>query len=120
MLVVIVGGVLFYMKEHQPKQYSQIISTAQGALQDARGALQDKDTSTTRSRDKVAVQVSTTPKGATIYVDGNQMSKKTPNKISLPPGDYQVELKLEGYNPVTRRVTVEKDTPLTINEALEK
>jgi len=39
---------------------------------------------------------------------------------SLPPGDYQVELKLEGYNPVTRRVTVEKDTPLTINEALEK
>jgi len=119
-LIVIVGGFLFYMKEHQPKQYSQIISTAQGALQNARGALQDKDTSTTRSRDKVAVQVSTTPKGATIYVDGNQMSKKTPNKISLPPGDYQVELKLEGYNPVTRRVTVEKDTPLTINEALEK
>ena len=85
------------------------------------GALQDiKDIATTRSRDKVAVQVSTNPKGASIYVDGTQLAKKTPSKISLPPGDYQVELKLEGYNPVTRKVTVEKDTPLTINEALEK
>jgi eukaryotic-like serine/threonine-protein kinase len=113
-LIVIVGGVLVYMKGHQPKQYSEIISTAQGLLQDI------KDATTTRRGEKVAVQVGTTPKGATIYVDGTQLSKKTPNKISLPPGDYQVELKLEGYNPVTRKVTVEKDTPLTINEALEK
>ena len=30
------------------------------------------------------------------------------------------ELKLDGYNPVTRKVTVEKDTPLTINETLNK
>src|SRR5206468_3389816 len=63
-LIIIVGGVLMYMKEYQPKQYSEIISTAQGALQYI------KDAATTHSHDKVAVQVSTTPKGATIYVDG--------------------------------------------------
>ena len=55
----------------------------------ARGALQDiKDITTTQTRDKVAVQVTTTPKGATIIVDGNQMTKKTPSKLSLAPGDY--------------------------------
>jgi serine/threonine protein kinase len=112
--VVIGGGVMFYMKQYQPKQYAEIISTAQGVVQNL------KDAVSTRSRDKVAVQVSTTPKGATIYVDGNQMSKKTPSKISLPPGDYKVDLKLEGYNPITRNVTVQKDTPLTVDEAFEK
>ena len=105
---------MFYMKQYQPKQYAEIISTAQGVMQNL------KDAATTRGRDKVAVQVSTTPKGATIYVDGNQMSKKTPSKISLPPGDYKVDLKLEGYNPITRNVTVQKDTPLTVDEAFGK
>jgi serine/threonine protein kinase len=113
-LIIIVAGVLFYLKQYQPKQYGEVVSMAQGALQDI------KDAANSRNRDKVAVQVSTTPKGATIYVDGNQMGKKTPSKISLPPGDYQVELKLDGYNPLTRTITVQKDTPLTINEALEK
>ena len=113
-LIVIVGGALYYMKGHQPKKYGEIINTAQGALQSI------KDIVNPRSGDKVAVQVSTTPKGATIYLDGTQLSKRTPTKLSLAPGDYQVELKLEGYTPLTRKVTVEKDTALTINEALEK
>jgi hypothetical protein len=109
-----VGGGMWYLKEYQPKQYGEVVGTARAALQAI------KDATSTGSRDKVAVQVSTTPKGATIFVDGNQMGKKTPSKISLPPGDYEVELKLEGYSPVTRKVTVEKDTPLNINETLQK
>ena len=112
--LVIVGGVLWYLKQYQPKQYSDLMSSAKGVVQDV------KDLASDRGRDKVAVQVSTVPKGAAIYVDGTQLAKKTPSKISLAPGDYQVELKLEGYNPVTRKVTVQKDTPLTISEALEK
>ena len=35
-------------------------------------------------------------------------------------GQAEVELRLDGYNPVTRKVTVEKDTPITINETLTK
>jgi serine/threonine protein kinase len=111
---VLVGGVMMYLKQYQPKQYSDIVTTARSAVQYV------KDFSSGGGRDKVAVQVSTTPKGATIYVDGNQMGKKTPSKISLTPGDYQVELKLDGYNPISRKVTVEKETPLAITETLEK
>ena len=70
--------------------------------------------------DKVQLQVSTDPKGAEIYVDGNYLNKKTPSKISLAPGDYEMQLKLDGYTTVTRKITVQKDTPLTINETLKK
>ena len=113
-LVLLVGGGLVYLKERQPKQYGEIISTVAGVWQDI------KEATTTHPRDKVAVQVTTTPKGATIFVDGTQIGKKTPTKLALAAGDYEVELKLEGYNPVTRKVTVEKETPLTITETLEK
>jgi hypothetical protein len=70
--------------------------------------------------DKVSLQVNSTPQGAEIYVEGNYVNKKTPGKISLPPGDHEVQLKLDGYTTVTRKITVQKDTPLTIDETLKK
>jgi hypothetical protein len=70
--------------------------------------------------DKVPLQVTSDPKGAEIYVSGNYFNKKTPSKIALAPGDYEIQLKLDGYTTITRKVTVQKDTPLTINETLKK
>ena len=70
--------------------------------------------------DKVSLQVNSDPKGAEIYVEGNYLNKKTPSKISLAPGDYELQLKLDGYTTLTRKVSVQKDTPLTINETLKK
>jgi hypothetical protein len=70
--------------------------------------------------DKVSLQVNSTPKGAEIYVEGNYVNKKTPGKISLPPGDHEIQLKLDGYTTVNRKITVQKDTPLTIDETLKK
>jgi len=70
--------------------------------------------------DKVSLQVNSTPQGAEIYVEGNYVNKKTPGKISLPPGDHEIQLKLDGYTTATRKVTVQKDTPLTIDETLKK
>jgi len=69
---------------------------------------------------KVSIPVSSNPKGAEIYVDGNDSNKKTPSKISLAPGEYELQLRLDGYTTVSRKVTVQKDTPLTINETLKK
>jgi len=70
--------------------------------------------------DKVTLQISSNPKGAEIYVEGNYLNKKTPSKISLAPGDHELQLKLDGYTTLTRKVTVQKDTPLTIDETLKK
>jgi len=113
-VVLLVGGSLVYLKQRQPKMYNDVITTIGGVWQDI------KDATSGKGHDKIAVQVTTTPKGATIVVDGTAMAKKTPSKLSLAAGDYEVELRLDGYNPVTRKVTVEKDTPITINETLTK
>ena len=114
LLIILAGGGRWYLKEYQPKQYGEIISISRGFVQDI------KDATATQSHDKVPVQVTTTPKGAAIYVDGNMLSKKTPSKVSLSPGDYEIQLTLEGYSPITRKVTVEKDTPLAITETFQK
>jgi len=70
--------------------------------------------------DKVAIQVTSDPKGAEIYLGGDFTNKKTPAKLSLAPGDYEIQLRLDGYTTIIRKVTVQKDTPLTINETLKK
>jgi eukaryotic-like serine/threonine-protein kinase len=114
LLIIIVAGGRWYLKEYQPKQYGEIVSIARGFVQDV------KDSASAQTHEKVAVQVTTTPKGAAIYVDGNMLSKKAPTKISLAPGQYDIQLTLEGYSPVTRKITVEKDTPLVITETLQK
>jgi eukaryotic-like serine/threonine-protein kinase len=118
LLMVVVFGGMWYMKQYQPKQYAEILGTIRGFVQDIKGTT--STTTAAQTGDKVSVQVTTTPKGAAISVDGNVLSKKTPNKIALAPGEYEIQLTLEGYSPITRKVTVEKDTPLTITETLQK
>jgi eukaryotic-like serine/threonine-protein kinase len=113
LLIVIVLGGMWYMKQYQPKQYAEILGAIRGFVQDIKGTAG-------QGPDKVSVQVTTTPKGAAISVDGNVLSKKTPSKISLAPGEYEIQLSLDGYSPITRKVSVEKDTPLAINETLQK
>src|SRR5262249_33568966 len=61
-LIFIGAGVMLYLKEFQPKQYNDVLSIVRGAVQKL------KDAGSTQSEDKVSVQVTTTPKGATIYV----------------------------------------------------
>jgi len=70
--------------------------------------------------DKISLQVNSDPKGAEIYVEGNYLNKKTPSKISLAPGEYELQLRLDGYTTLSRKVIVQKDTPLTISETLKK
>ena len=114
LLIVIGVGGMWYMKQYQPKQYAEVLGTIRGFVQDIKG------TASAQGGEKVGVQVTTTPKGASIAVDGNVLSKKTPTKISLAPGEYEIQLTLEGYSPITRKVTVDKDAPLAINETLQK
>jgi len=70
--------------------------------------------------DKVQVQVRSDPKGAEIWVNDNFLNKRTPSKIGLAPGDYEITLKMDGYKPLTRKVTVTKDSSPTVNETLQK
>ncbi|MGQ9735859.1 MAG: PEGA domain-containing protein [Thermaceae bacterium] len=53
------------------------------------------------------LDVSSTPRGAEVYVDGN-LRGRTPLTLSLPEGRYTVELRLSQYEPYRATVRVER------------
>ncbi len=50
--------------------------------------------------------VNSSPEGAQVKIDGKPESDLTPGRFSLPEGEYDVELNLDGYLPWQKRVKV--------------
>lgn len=64
------------------------------------------------------VEVLSTPKGASVTVNG-QFRGKTPVDIALSPGEnYQFTLFKDGYQPLHRRVKIESGKEASINASL--
>lgn len=53
------------------------------------------------------VFVSSRPEGATVYVNGKKYKDSTNTRMSLPSGQYVMELKRDGYHDWKRVLTVE-------------
>ncbi|MBZ5525136.1 MAG: protein kinase [Acidobacteriia bacterium] len=69
---------------------------------------------------KGLVRIRTYPEGATIQV-GTQIAQwKTPVRWPVPPGTYQIVLKVDGYKTVTRTLHVQSDRAYDIDEIFEK
>lgn len=60
------------------------------------------------SRNVGVVKISSTPAGATIYLDEKDARGrgKAPIELSLPPGKHRVLAELEGYEPTAQEVVV--------------
>ncbi|MGH9491969.1 MAG: protein kinase domain-containing protein [Terriglobales bacterium] len=69
---------------------------------------------------KGQLDVRTTPQGAEIAVNGRPFEKKAPTKLILDPGSYTIALKLEGYKPLQKTVTVQEGKKVQLDETLEK
>jgi serine/threonine-protein kinase len=54
------------------------------------------------------LEVLSVPMGADILVNGESTGRRTPSKIDLPAGSYQVMLYLKGYAPFQRTVDIEQ------------
>jgi hypothetical protein len=65
-----------------------------------------------------ALQVRTRPKGVTITVDNVAMARVSPFRFPVRPGTHHVTLEKNGFQPVTRTVTVEVGRQLEIDEIL--
>jgi serine/threonine-protein kinase len=70
--------------------------------------------------DRVNVEIHTAPRGAEISINGEVYGKTTPTKLSLPPGTYELTLRLPGYKTLHKNLTVEKGPAIQIDEALQK
>jgi hypothetical protein len=70
--------------------------------------------------DKVTVEIHTAPRGAEISINGEVYSKTTPTKLSLPPGTYELTLRVPGFKALHKSLTVEKGPSIQIEETLQK
>jgi hypothetical protein len=54
--------------------------------------------------------VSTTPAGASIFINGERRREKSPVMIQLPAGEYDVRVEIPGHPPVSERIGIEDQT----------
>lgn len=64
------------------------------------------------------VQFASTPSGATIKIDGNTISARTPAKNSVVAGQHQFEMSRQGYDTWSKSVNVAAGTLTWLNYAL--
>jgi hypothetical protein len=66
----------------------------------------------------VQVQISTTPPGASVRVNGDAQCTSDCS-LNLAPGNYQITAFLDGYEPAASGIAVNPGQPVTINLPLE-
>ena len=90
----------------EPLDPSQITLTSNKLAQSIRDFLQPVEPLVGGS---AALFVSSQPNDAVLYINGNKVGRTgSLSEISLMPGQYQLELRKEGYLPETRMVELEE------------
>ncbi len=73
-----------------------------------------------RSQTHVAwAQVTTTPPGAEILVDGNPTGQLSPARVQIPSGTHVIALKLNGFQVVRRGIEVSEGSTVPVTENLK-
>ena len=74
-----------------------------------------------RSQTHVAwAQVTTTPPGAEILLDGNPTGQVSPSRVQIPAGTHVIALKLNGFQVVRRGVEVSEGSTVPVTEELKR
>jgi serine/threonine-protein kinase len=63
-------------------------------------------------------EVTSSPKGAEIIIDGNSTGQVSPARVQVTAGTHIVTLKLDGYQPVRRTVQVTEGSTVTVEGTL--
>jgi serine/threonine protein kinase len=65
------------------------------------------------------VSVTSSPKGAALYLDERDLKLQTPASIdSIPAGDHTLEVRKEGYKPYKRNLLMEPGDSITVDASL--
>jgi len=68
---------------------------------------------------KIGIRVITDPPGAWVFVNGLRLARPTPMTAPLPPGTYRLMLRKQGFAPIMKQITIEKDKQVVINERMK-
>jgi len=68
---------------------------------------------------KSSIVVRTQPKGAQVAINQRILDKTSPVGVTVPPGNYIVDITMTGFKPIHKVVSVEKGDRAPIVETLE-
>lgn len=91
------------------KAFSQIKDAPEALVKDANRDLKKGRKSCKGFSDELSgrLLVETTPEGATIKVDGQEVGEAPFETIAMAPGEYALALELEGYQPLKTKLIIE-------------
>ena len=67
------------------------------------------DFSTKQFRPTGLLIATSTPNQASIYIDGKIAKVKTPSNLNLAPGEYEIEIKKDGFTSWKKKILIEKE-----------
>ena len=70
-------------------------------------------------KEQGTVSIHTTPKGAQIAINQHMVEKNSPVDVALDPGNYVIDITLNGYAPVHKVVTATTGGKVVIDEVLQ-
>lgn len=83
----------------------EVVGTFKEAWKEVLPALKKK-AATPKAPGPSKVSILTIPPGASIKLDGKELTEKTPHDVKLKAGEHQIEVNLEGYVTAKRTVNV--------------
>ena len=66
------------------------------------------------------VEIKSDPKGAQVVINGTTLTKTTPVEIQLEPGNYEITLQKDGYQPLHTSVLAQANDKLKVDQSLKK
>lgn len=94
------------------------IATLQQYLRDAPNAADRAETErriVELGSRRAVITFNSTPPGAEIIVDGQATGQRTPVEVQITPGEHTLELRLQGYPPVTQRFSAVANTRVRLD-----
>lgn len=91
------------------KAFTQIKDAPENLIKDANRDLKKGRKACKDFSDELSgrLMVETTPEGATISVDGQEVGEAPFETIAMKPGEYALVLALEGYQPLKTKLVIE-------------
>ncbi|HVP42732.1 MAG TPA: PEGA domain-containing protein [Terriglobales bacterium] len=103
----------------QEFKYSPELMTA-GSTTEVKTVGKFKKIFGSNDREMGMVEVRTNPKGAAVTVNGQAVPKPAPVTFLLNPGNYEIEVRMDGYRTAKRVISLEKGGQVKVEELLAK
>jgi eukaryotic-like serine/threonine-protein kinase len=72
------------------------------------------------SQGRARIEIKSDPKGAQVTINGTSLQKATPVEIQVEPGNYDITIEKDGYQPVHENAIVGIDDHIKINKSLTR